>query len=86
MGSSLPVPARIVNTSLSQVILAKYASDTILQAGWALASLDLLGSPGLMIRSTLTGVRDLVYLPYEGQYCIYIILCVTWCEYCALIG
>ena len=50
----------------SQVILAKYASDTILQAGWALASLDLLGSPGLMIRSTLSGVKDLVVMPYDG--------------------
>ncbi|KAL5247271.1 hypothetical protein ACHWQZ_G019214 [Mnemiopsis leidyi] len=50
----------------SQVIVAKYLSDTVFQAGWALASLDLLGSPGVMIRSTLTGVKDLVVMPYDG--------------------
>ena len=52
------------------MIVAKYLSDTVFQAGWALASLDLLGSPGVMIRSTLTGVKDLVVMPYDGTGCI----------------
>lgn len=53
-------------SEVSQTISAHYISMIIMQIGWLLGSLELIGSPGTFIQSVGRGLRDLVKLPYEG--------------------
>ena len=53
-------------SEVSQTISAHYVSMIIMQIGWLLGSLELIGSPGTFIQSVGRGLRDLVKLPYEG--------------------
>ncbi|XP_065177924.1 uncharacterized protein LOC135808631 [Sycon ciliatum] len=43
-----------------------YISLALSSLGWLVSSLELLGSPGGLVRNVGYGVRDLVQLPYQG--------------------
>jgi hypothetical protein len=51
---------------LSQILSVHYTSSALMQAGWIIGSLDLLGNPASLINSIYSGVRDFIHLPYEG--------------------
>lgn len=51
---------------LLEALGARYARAAMLQAGWAVGSLDLLGNPSRLARTLGSGLRDLVALPMEG--------------------
>ena len=51
---------------LSQAIAANYSAAAILKVGWALGSLEILGSPGTLVRNIGAGFRDFFRIPYEG--------------------
>ncbi len=55
------------NTSdLTQSISLYYISGLLMQLGSVLGSLDLIGSPGLLIHRLQTGLYNFIHLPYEG--------------------
>ncbi|KAG1659991.1 Vacuolar protein sorting-associated protein 13B [Nymphon striatum] len=43
-----------------------YMSGALFRAGWAVASMDLLGNPAGFVRSVGTGISHFVQLPYRG--------------------
>ena len=51
---------------LSQSLAVHYTTSLLLQAGWLLGSLDLIGSPTLLLNNLTSGVHDFFSLPYEG--------------------
>ena len=53
-------------SEVSQVVAARYVSAVFMHLGWLLGSLELIGSPGTFIQSVVSGLRDLISLPYEG--------------------
>lgn len=51
---------------LLQSLGSHYTSVLLVQAGWLLGSLDVIGSPGLVLHQIRTGLQDFFLLPYEG--------------------
>ena len=51
---------------LIQSLAIHYTTGLLMQAGWVLGSLDLIGSPGLLLNTLHTGLYNFVSLPYEG--------------------
>ena len=51
---------------LIQSLAIHYTTGLLMQAGWVLGSLDLIGSPGLLLNILHTGLYNFVSLPYEG--------------------
>ena len=51
---------------VSQVLASHYTAAAFLKVGWAIGSLEILGSPATWLRSMARGVRDFFTLPYEG--------------------
>lgn len=51
---------------LSQNLAVHYTTSLLLQAGWLLGSLDVIGSPTLLLNNLSSGVHDFFSLPYEG--------------------
>jgi hypothetical protein len=56
------LPASLLADSLS----GHYASQALLKAGWALASLGILGNPATLVRSVRAAVYNLFAQPYQG--------------------
>ena len=53
-------------SDLSQSLAIHYITGLVMQGGWVLGSLDLLGSPSVLINTLQTGLYNLFSLPYEG--------------------
>ena len=51
---------------ISQLTAAHYAAEAVWKVGWAVGSLEILGSPATFVRSISRGVRDFFSIPYEG--------------------
>ena len=51
---------------VSNCLAAHYTAQLLWQAWWGLGSVDLIGSPSVLIHSIQTGLHDLFSLPYEG--------------------
>ena len=51
---------------LSQLLSMHYITGLVMQLGWVLGSLDILGNPSLLLHRLQTGLHNFVYLPYEG--------------------
>ncbi|XP_067008128.2 intermembrane lipid transfer protein VPS13B [Anabrus simplex] len=51
---------------LGHTIAMHYLSGAIFGMGWVVGSLEILGSPGGFARTLGTGLRDFVYMPYQG--------------------
>jgi hypothetical protein len=64
----LPVPDRVLAAPdrLSKEIVATYLTDAILRSPLLLGSLDLLGSPTLLLERVGAGFHDLVAMPAEA--------------------
>ncbi len=54
------------SSEVLQLVLSRYMSSALMNAGWVLGSLEIIGSPGTLIQSVGQGFRDLVTLPYQG--------------------
>ena len=53
-------------SDLSQSITLYYINGLIMQLGSVIGSLDLIGSPSLLVHRLQTGLYNFIYLPYEG--------------------
>ncbi|KAJ8868198.1 hypothetical protein PR048_032007 [Dryococelus australis] len=53
---------------LGHALTMHYMYGAIFGAGWVVGSLELIGSPGGLARTVGTGLRDFVYLPYQGIF------------------
>ena len=51
---------------VSNCLAAHYTAQVLWQAWWGLGSVDLIGSPSVLIHSIRSGLRDFFSLPYEG--------------------
>ncbi|KAM4705859.1 intermembrane lipid transfer protein VPS13B [Rhinophrynus dorsalis] len=51
---------------LIHALAMHYAAGALFRAGWVVGSLDILGSPGSLVRSIGNGIADFFRLPYEG--------------------
>ena len=51
---------------LSKSLATHYTTSMLLQSGWLIGSVDLIGSPGLLLNNLHSGFRDFFCLPYEG--------------------
>lgn len=51
---------------MSQAAAAHYVAEALWKVGWAVGSLEILGSPVTLVRSIGRGVRDFFSIPYEG--------------------
>ena len=51
---------------ISQATAAHYAAEAVWKVGWAVGSLEILGSPATLVRKIGRGVRDFFSIPYEG--------------------
>eukprot|EP00042_Codosiga_hollandica_P051592 m.636530 g.636530 ORF g.636530 m.636530 type:complete len:1256 (-) comp58311_c0_seq2:71-3838(-) len=54
------------SSRLREVLLSRYASEGLVQAGWLLGSLGLVGNPSGFFRAVRDGLKDLVVIPFEG--------------------
>lgn len=52
--------------TLTETASLHYISGGLASLGWLVSSLELIGSPGGLLRSVGDGVRDFVQLPYQG--------------------
>nr|CAD7601716.1 unnamed protein product [Timema genevievae] len=51
---------------LGNTLALHYLYGAIFGVGWVVGSMELLGNPGGLARTLGTGLRDFVYLPYQG--------------------
>ncbi|XP_015213385.2 intermembrane lipid transfer protein VPS13B isoform X1 [Lepisosteus oculatus] len=51
---------------LVHALAMHYAAGALFRAGWVVGSLEILGSPGSLVRSIGNGIADFFRLPYEG--------------------
>ena len=51
---------------VSQDAAAHYVAEALWKVGWAVGSLEILGSPVTLVRSIGRGVREFFSIPYEG--------------------
>ncbi len=57
---------RTTHYALGQQLARHFISGALFRAGWVVGSLDLIGSPAGFTRTLGSGIRDFVFLPYEG--------------------
>jgi hypothetical protein len=51
---------------VSQLSASHYTSAIFMKIGWAIGSLEILGSPATWLRNVARGMKDFFTLPYEG--------------------
>lgn len=53
-------------SELAQSLASHYSLSLLSQLDWILGSLDIIGSPGTLINTLQSGLRDFLSLPYQG--------------------
>lgn len=53
-------------TELFQFLSLHYITGLVMQLGWVLGSLDIVGSPSSLLYRLRNGLYNFLYLPYEG--------------------
>lgn len=53
-------------SELTQTIASHYTLSLLSQLDWIIGSLDVIGSPGTLMRTVQSGLKDFISLPYQG--------------------